>query len=416
MNEKMTSRERVRRAINHLEPDRVPIDIGGTKVTGIHIDEYIEIGKYLGLDIQPPKVYEQWQMLTRVDDLMMKWLHADVIQVENVTETWGFENKDWKVWTTNLGNDVLMPGSYNPIKDDKGYLRLYDVNGKPMALMAPAGLYYDKDCPTKMSTGDYNFMDPADWKKSIPLYSEEELRLLEKRAKFFYENTDYSVHGGFLKGGLGTNGIFAGQTIGDWMCILISETEYANSILRVTAERAVQNLELYLQAVGKYIDTILISGTDFGAQNGEIYDPDIFKELHRPNYKLINDYVHNNSNVKTMFHSCGSIFNIIEYFIDAGVDILNPVHTSTSNMEPEKLKQMFGDRIVFWGGGVDTQTVLPYGTKDDVIEQVKERIRIFGKGGGFVFAAVHNIQHGVPPQNVEAMIETVMKYGVYSDQ
>lgn len=117
-----------------------------------------------------------------------------------------------------------------------------------------------------------------------------------------------------------------------------------------------------------------------------------------------------------MFHSCGSIFNIIEYFIDAGVDILNPVQTNTSNMEPEKLKQKFGDRIVFWGGGVETQTVLPFGTKEEVIEQVKERVRIFGNGGGFVFAPVYNIQYGVPPQNVEAMIEAVMKYGVYPDQ
>jgi uroporphyrinogen decarboxylase len=416
MNEKMTSRERVRRAINHQEPDRVPIDIGGTSVTSIHIDEYIEIGEYLGLDIQPTKVYEQFLMLARVDELMMKWLHADVIHLENVIETWGFENKNWKVWTTNLGNDVLMPGSFNPVKDDKGYLRLYDVNGKSMAIMAPNGLYFDRDCPTKMSTGDLSLMDPRDWGKSIPLYSEEELRILEKRSKFLYENTDYSVHGGFFKGALGTSGIFAGQTIGDWMCILISEKDYANSILRATAERAVQNLELYLQAVGKYIDTIMISGTDFGGQYCEVYDPEIFKDLHRPNYKLINDYVHNNSKVKTMFHSCGSIFNIIEYFIDAGVDILNPVQTNTSNMEPEKLKQKFGDRIVFWGGGVETQTVLPFGTKEEVIEQVKERVRIFGNGGGFVFAPVHNIQYGVPPQNVEAMIEAVMKYGVYPNQ
>lgn len=410
MDEKMTSRERVRRAINHEEADRVPIDIGGTKVTGIHVDEYIQIGKYLGLDIQPPKVYEQFQMLVRVDELMMKWLHADVIQVENVTETWGLENKDWKIWTTNPGNDVLMPGSFNPVKDEKGYNRLYDVNGKSIALMAPGGLYFDRDCPTKMSSGKFDLLDPVIWKNSIPLYAEEELRTLEKRAKFLSEYTDYSVHGGFLKGGLGTNGIFAGQTIGDWMCILISEPDYAYSILQATAERAVQNLELYLQAVGEYIDTILISGTDFGAQNGEIFDPDVVRDLHCPNYKLINDYVHKHSQVKTMLHSCGSIYNIIEYFINAGVDILNPVQTNTFNMEPDKLKQKFGDRIVFWGGGAETQTVLPFGTREEVVEQVNERVRIFGKGGGFVFTPVHNIQYGVPPQNIEAMIETVIYY------
>jgi len=407
----MTSRERVRKAINHQKPDRVPIDIGGTKVTGIHIDEYVELARYLGLDLLPPKVYEQWQMLARVDDPMMRWLHADVIQLENPIETWGIENKDWKVWKTNVGNEVLMPGGYHPVKDEEGYLRLYDANGISMAVMAPTGLYYDKDCATAVSDGEFHFMDPEDWKKSIPLYSEEELCILEKRAKFLHEHTDYSVHGGFLKGGLGTNGLFAGHTIGDWMCILLEEKEYAYSILRATAERAVQNLELYLQAVGKYIDTILVSGTDFGSQRAEIYNPEIFKELHFPNYKLMNDYVHQHSQVKTMLHSCGSIWNLIEYFIEAGVDILNPLHTNTFNMDPARLQERFGGRVVFWGGGIETQTVLPYGTVEEVAEQVRERIRIFGNGGGFVFAAVHNIQYGVPPQNVAAMVEAVMKYG-----
>lgn len=408
----ITSRERVRKAINHQESDRVPIDIGGTKVTGIHIDEYIELGKYLGIDIQPPKVYEQWQMLARVDEFMMRWLHSDVIQLENPIETWELNNNDWKIWSTFKGNKVLMPGGFNPVADEKGYLNLLDSNGKSMAFMAPDGLYFDKNCKTGMSD-NISMMAPEDWKKSIPLYTDEQLLLLERRAEFLYKNTDYSIHGGFLKGGLGTNGIFAGHTISDWLCILATEKEYACSILRATAERCIENLSLYLQAVGKYIDTILISGTDFGTQNGELFNPLIFKELHMPNYKLINDYIHKNSNVKTMFHSCGSIWNIIKYFIEAGVDILNPVHTNTSNMKPEMLKEKFGGRMVFWGGGVETQTVLPYGTIDDVREQVHERIRIFAPGGGFVFSPVHNIQYGVPPQNIEAAVNAVLEFGRY---
>lgn len=405
----MTSRERVRKAINHQKPDRVPIDIGGTKVTGIHIDEYVDLIKYTGMDLEPAKVYEQWQMLARVDEKIMKWLHADVIQLENQVETWGLKNSDWKLWTTNRGNQVLMPGTYNPITDENGYLRLHDETGKSIAYMSPTGLYYDKDCPTEMSTGDFEYMDPEVWKKSIPLYSDEELNILEKRAKFLYEYTEYSVHGGFLKGGLGTNGVFAGHTIGDWLCILASEDDYAFSILSATADRVIENLKLYLQAVGKYIDTILISGTDFGTQKGELFNPDIFRRLHMPNYKKINDFVHRNSNVKTMFHSCGSIWNIIEYFIQAGVDILNPVHTNTANMEPQKLKDRFGGRIVFWGGGVETQTVLPYGTPDEVKKQAKERIEIFGSNGGYVFAPVHNIQYGVPPANIKAMIDAAIE-------
>lgn len=190
--------------------------------------------------------------------------------------------------------------------------------------------------------------------------------------------------------------------------------KYASSILRATAERIIENMELYLQAVGKYIDTILISGTDFGAQHGEIFNPQTVKELHCPNYKLINDYVHKHSDVKTMFHSCGSIFNIIDGFIEAGVDILNPIHTNAYHMDPAELKHRFGDRIVFWGGGIETQTVLPHGSREEVVEQVTERLRIFGKGGGFVFSPVHNIQYGVPPRNVEAMIETVVNFREYA--
>lgn len=411
----MNSRERVRLAINHREADRVPIDIGGTKVTGVHVDEYVALGKYLGIDCELPTVYEQWQMLARVDDLMRRWFHSDVVQLENPVETWGLENRDWKVWTTHPGNRVLMPGGYNPVRDENGYLHLSDKNGQSIAVMAPTGLYYDKDCPTEMSKDDFVFMDPEVWRKSIPLYTDQELAQLEKRAKFLHENTEYSIHGGFLKGGLGTNGVFAGHTIGDWLCILASEEDYAASIVQATAQRAVENLELYLQAVGPYIDTILISGTDFGTQKGELFNPEIFKKIHLKNYRSINDFVHRHSKAKTMFHSCGSIWNLVEYLIEAGVDILNPVQTNTANMEPRRLKETFGGRIVFWGGGIDTQDVLPHGTAAEVREQVEERVKTFAPGGGFVFTPVHNIQYGVPPENIKTMISSALEFGKYSD-
>jgi uroporphyrinogen decarboxylase len=408
----MTARERVARAINFQKPDRVPIDIGGTKVTGIHIDLYCELSRYLGLDLLPPKLYEQWQMLARPDDSMMKWLHADVIQLENVTETWGLRNDEWKIWQTTVGNEMLVPKGLSPVKDERGYWNIISEDGEVLAFMAPNSIYFDKNCPTEM-TGDFTRMDPEEWKRSIPLYTEEDLRIIEKRAKFFHEYTDYSVHGGFLKGGLGTNGIFAGHTICDWLCILSMDREYAFEILQATAERAIENLALYFNAVGAYIDTILISGTDYGTQTGELFNPEIFKELHMPNYKLINDFVHEKCNAKTMIHSCGSNANILDYIIQAGFDIFNPVHTNTTNMDPENLMDKFGGRIVFWGGGAETQSVLPFGTADEVKAQVKERLEIFGADGGYVFAPVHNLQYGVPPENIEAMIDTVIEYGKY---
>jgi len=410
---RMTSRERVRTALDHREPDRVPVDIGGTKVTGIHVDEYVEIGAWLGWDVTPPRVYEQFQMLARVEEPLRQWLRSDVIELENVVETWGLANADWKPWRTNLGNPVLVPGGFDPRPDGQGNLRLYDAAGTSIAVMAPTSRYFDRDVPTAMSAGDIAFTDPGAWKRSIPLYTDGELRTLERRARLLFESTDYSVHGGFARGALGTNGLFAGHPIADWLCILVTERAYAGEILRATAERAVENAELYLQAVGPFIDTILVSGTDFGSQRGEQFNPDIFGELHLPNYRLINDAIHRRCAARTMFHSCGSIRNLIGHFIAAGVDILNPVQTNAANMEPDLLKREFGDRIIFWGGGIDTQTVLPRGTVEEVTEQVRERVRIFGRGGGFVFAPVHNIQHGVPPRNVEAMVRAVARFGGY---
>ncbi len=408
----MKSRERVRLAINHKEPDRVPLDIGGSQVTGIHVDEYCELARFYDLDVLPPKVYDPWQMLAIPDKLMLERLHSDIMVVENYTQTFGFRGKDWKPFKTTSGNDILMSGDYDPIIDDKGYCTIVNADGKKIARMAPDGLYYDLTDPTAM-TAEWTLMDPDEWKKSIPLYKDEDLKIMQSNAKELYENTDFSLCGSFLKGGLGTNAIFAGQTVCNWYCILSAEPEYANEILRATAEKAIENSELYLQALGDYIDIMLLSGTDYGSQKAEMFNPDIFKELHRPNYKLITDYIHKNFDVKIAMHSCGSIYNIIEHIIDAGIDILNPLHVNTANMDPKKIKDEFGGRVVFWGGGVDTQTVLPYGTPEEVEAQANERMKIFAPSGGFIFTPVHNLQYGVPPKNVEAMINAVINDGNY---
>jgi len=409
----MSSRERVRLAINFQQPDRVPIDIGGTKVSGICIDEYVELAKYLDLDLGLPTVYEPFGMIARLDEPVRQRLHVDVIELENPSEAWGLENRDWKPWVTGKGNKVLMPGNFEPFIDENGFINILDANGKILAYMPKGGLYFERACVTTMSD-DIVKMDPEKWKQSIPLYTDEHLSIIQKNARNLYENTDYSVHGGFLRGGLGSNGIFAGHTITDWLCMLVSERDYAFSILQATAQRNIENLKLYLQAVGDYIDTIFISGTDFGTQHGPLFSPDIFKDLYVPNMKLMNDFVHKNSKAKTMYHSCGAVSEIIEYFIEAGADILNPIQTSASNMDPSDLKKKFGGRIVFWGGGVDTQKTLPFGTVEDVKDEVRERINTFAPGGGFVFAAIHDIQLGVPPENIVAMTDAaVIHHGIH---
>lgn len=410
----MNARERVRRTIRHMEPDRVPIDIGGTKVTGIHVDEYIKISRYLGLDLEPPKCYEQFQMLARVDEPILRWLHGDVIQLENLCETWGYANKDWKPWVNPAGHTILMPGQFNSRVNENGDIELYDTEGFHAATMAAQGAYFERlpNPPLDMMK-DIEFMDIGKFRASIPMYTEEELVILEKRAKFLFDYTEYSIHGGALKGKLGTTGIFAGHHFTEWMFILAAEPDYAGELLDAASDAAVENMRRYLQAVGNYIDTILISTTDFGSQTGELYNPDCFRELYLPNYKKMCDFVHENSNVKTLFHSCGSIRRIIPYFIEAGCDILNPIQANSANMDPAELKREFGGKLVFWGAGVDSQTVYPHGSSEEVRNMVKQRLKDLMPGGGCVFSPIHNTQFDVPVENVIAFIDTVLEYGVY---
>ncbi len=185
-----------------------------------------------------------------------------------------------------------------------------------------------------MSTNLDDKMSPEDWAKSIPLYRDEHLRQLEQAAKQLYENTEYAILGGFLQAYLGWNGIFAGHTITDWLYRLVAEPDYAFSILQATAERALDNIRIYLQAVGRYIDVIFMSGTDWGTQKSELFNPKIFKELYVPNIRRMTDYVHQHSDAKTLYHCCGSVFNLMEHFIEAGIDCLNPIQTTTARMEP----------------------------------------------------------------------------------
>lgn len=410
----MTSRERVRVAINHREPDRVPIDIGGTKVTGVHVDEYIKIGRHLGLDVEPPKCYDQFQMLARMEEPILKWLHSDVMQLENISETWGYKNQNWKTWVNPAENTILMPGDFQYQVMESGDIALFDSKGTHAATMAATGAYFERlpNPPVDMMK-EIDFMDPQKFRKSISMYTDEELKMLEKRARFMYENTEYSIHGGALKGKLGTTGVFAGHPFTEWLMILVAEPDYAGEILEQASDAAVENMRMYLQAVGKYIDTILISTTDFGTQTGELYNPECFRELYLPNYKKMCDFIHQNSQVKTMFHSCGSIRNIIPYFVEAGCDILNPIQANSANMDPAELKVEYGDKLVFWGAGVDSQTVYPTGTPEDVSAQVRERLDILMPGGGCVFSPIHNTQFDVPVENVEAFVETVLEFGKY---
>ena len=202
-------------------------------------------------------------------------------------------------------------------------------------------------------------------------------------------------------------------SVAEWLVILVSEPAYTQELFDLVTERGLENVKLYQEALGDTIDIIHIDGFDYGTQQKEMFSPKLFEKFYEPCYKAQCDWIHQHTPWKVAKHCCGSMTKIIEPMIRAGIDILNPVQTSAKGMDPRWLKETFGDRMTFWGGGVDTQRVLAFGTPDEVREHVKERLQIFGPGGGFLWNPIHNIQYNVPPENIVAALETVYECGRY---
>jgi len=188
--------------------------------------------------------------------------------------------------------------------------------------------------------------------------------------------------------------------------------DYIKEVYDLYTEIALKNLELYKQAVGDKIQVIQISGTDFGTQRSEIMSPDLYREFYKPYHKTLNDWVHENTNWKTFYHTCGSVVKLLDDFVDSGVDIMNPVQCSAKGMEPTFLKEKYGDKLTFWGGGIDTQKTLPFGTPDEVKAETLERLSIFAPGGGFVFNTIHNIQQPTPVENIVALYDAIKQYNI----
>jgi uroporphyrinogen-III decarboxylase len=271
--------------------------------------------------------------------------------------------------------------------------------------MPQGGFYFDGLGRTALA-GDLEALkvDPEEFRRNLPVFTDEELDDLRSRGRELYEHTDYAILGGFWRGSLWGPGGF------EWPCLLLTDPGWAHDIVEVMTEVALENLKLYSEAVGEYCTAILIQGNDYGTQRGPWMRPEVFREFHVPGFRRINGWVHEHTRMKTFTHTCGSVYEIIEAHISAGFDILNPVQCSAAKMEPERLKREFGGRIVFWGGGVDTQHTLPFGTPDEVRAEVEERLRLFAPGGGFVFNPIHNVQHGTPPANLAAALETVRAF------
>ncbi len=417
----MNSRERVRAALNHKTPDRVPVDLGGSGVTGISASTLSHLRDALGLERKPVKVWEPFQMLGDVEADVAEAIGVDVMGVEKLMTSFGFPNVNWQPWRFQ-GVDVLVSDHFVTTASENGDIFVYpqgDRTLQPSGRMPKNGFYFD--AVVRQEAFDWDNLDPEAWVLNrFRVYPDIYLEYVRKEVDRLYAETDYALGGAVLGGGLGdiatVPAVGAKRPKGicdpaDWYLAHAAAPDFIRSVNEIQCQIALQNLELYRQAVGSKIEVIGIGGTDFGTQHGPIMSLKAFRDLYKPYFQRMDDWVHANTAWKTFLHSCGSVVAFIEDFIEMGIDILNPVQTSADGMDMVLLKEKYGDRLTFWGGGVDTQHVLPFGTPEDVRKDVKRRLEIFGRGGGFVFAAIHNIQHGVPAENVVGMFEAVHDFG-----
>jgi hypothetical protein len=405
----VTSRERVRAALGHREPDRVPLDLGSNLTCGIMAHALDRLRRHLGLERRPVRVHEVFQMLGEVEMDVVERLGADVLPVEPLVQFFGLRREGWKPWTLWDGTGVLVPGQFDVEVDAEGGWLLHTGGdpAKPVEGRMPrGGFYFDMPSLTE-SRPDWT-PPPLEEVRGQNVLSTEELDHMQARAEHLARATDKAL----MLGAWDSTGLPWVGSIPDFLMLLLLDKAYVKDLFAVRTQTAIRNLEALAARLADSIDVIGMEGNDFGAQNAELIAPDLFEELFVPFLRQQNDWVHRHTAWKTWYHCCGSITRILPMLIDCGVDVINPVQTSAAGMDPAWLKGTFGDRIVFWGGGVDTQRTLPFGTPEQVAAEVRERIRILAPGGGFIFNPIHNIQQGTPPANIAAAYDAARTAGV----
>ena len=415
----VTSRERVLCALNHEEPDRVPVDLGGSGLTGMHVSVVYRLRQTLDLDApgMPVKVIEPYQMLGEIGADLGDALGVDVLPLAGKGTIFGFRNEGWKEWTTFDGTPVLVPEGFNTIPEPNGDILLYpggDRSSPPSGRMPRDGFYCDAIIRQPPITEDT--LRVEDNLEEFGPIAEEDLAQLEGEASKLHAGTDKAILTGIGGTAFGDIALVPAtwlknpkgiRDVEEWYVSLAARPEFVREIFRRQCAIALENLPRVYEAIGDRVVAVALTGTDFGAQAGPLIAPRTYCDLFQPFHGKINDWIHANTKWKTFIHSCGSVAALLDHFVEAGFDIINPVQCSAAGMDPADLKRRFGKKLTFWGGGVETQGTLQYGTPEDVRREVAERVRIFSRGGGFIFSTVHNIQPATPVENVLALFEAV---------
>ena len=417
----MNSRERIKKTLKYEKPDRVPIDFGATPVTGISVSVISKLKEYYKLNSDNyVKVIEPYQMLGEITEDLRKVIGIDCIALQGKKNIFGFENSNWKNWILFDGTKVLVPDRFNTNFEKDGSVLQYPKGNKsadPSGKMPDKGYYFDTII--RQSDIKKDKLKVEDNLEEFNILSEDELKYFEDQAEYLYRNTDLAIVANIGGMSFGDIALVPGPSLEDpkgirdiseWYIATSTHKDFIMEIFDRQSEIALENLKLFYQAVGNKISVIFMSTTDFGTQGSPFLSNETYRQLYFPFQKKLNDWVHKNTEWKTFIHSCGSIEPLIEDFIEAGFDILNPLQLSASNMDIRYLKNKYGNRIVFWGGGVDTQKTLPFGIVEEVREEVDDRLKILSANGGFVFSSIHNIQPKTPIENIVSMVNTVHSF------
>ena len=414
----MNSRERLQSTINHVEPDRLCVDFGAGGQTGMGVVAVHKLRrKILDQKNYTVKVTEPFQMLGEIDQAMIQSLQLDVMGISTPSNMFGFRNENWKSFMMTENIEVLVPGKFNYTRDVEGAFYMYpdgDTSEKPCAKMPSGGYFFDAvDRQQPFDESQLNYLDNCE---EFGVLSNADLQYYAETTQKIYNETDLGIYvtlpgtafgdialvpATWLKNPKGIRGVE------EWYMSLLIRPDYIHKIFEKQCEIALQNIKLLADTLGDKAQVVFLSGTDFGTQTGLFNSVESYREMFKPYQKILNDKIHELTNWKTFIHSCGAIYELIPDLIDAGFDILNPVQISATGMDARQLKKEFGKDIVFWGGGIDTQHTLPFGSPDEVYREVRKNIEIFSEGGGFVFNSVHNVQSNVPIENILAMFKAI---------
>jgi hypothetical protein len=418
----ITSRTRVQRALAHQQPDRVPLDLAGSPVTGMHVDSVYRLRQALGLDAPgtPVKIIEPYQLLGEVKPDLMEVLGVDVVGLGGPRTMFGFRNEGWKPWTTHAGTPVLVPAGFNTNPEPDGSIYLYpegDQSLEPSGHMPPDGWYFDAVIRQPPVVEDK--LDVEDNLEEFAPISDADLEHFCVEADRLYTQTDKAILANFGGTAFGDIALVPAmwlrqpkgiRDVAEWYMSTAARRDYVYALFERQCEIALANLARIYPLVGDKIAAIYVTGTDFGTQTSQFISVSAYRQLYKPFHKQVCDWVHQHTAWKTFIHTDGALLPLIPEFLDAGFDIMNPVQFTAKDMDLAMLKARFGDRLVFWGAGVDTQKTLPFGTPEQVRDEVRRNIETLAPGGGYVFTTVHNVQPQTPTENLVALYEAFAEY------